>query len=54
MEKLYGWTGKILRIDLTTGEKGFLSTREIAETSGIAKNRIYAEAIRISKELESG
>jgi len=28
--------------------------REIAATSGIAKNRIYAEALRISKELESG
>jgi aldehyde:ferredoxin oxidoreductase len=32
MEKLYGWTGKILRIDLTSGEKEFLSTQNLAET----------------------
>jgi len=31
MEKLYGWTGKILRIDLTSGEKQLLSTQELAE-----------------------
>ena len=31
MEKLYGWTGKILRIDLTTGEKKFLPTQDLAE-----------------------
>jgi len=31
MEKLYGWTGKILKLDLTTGEKELLPTREIAE-----------------------
>jgi 16S rRNA (cytidine1402-2'-O)-methyltransferase len=28
--------------------------REIASASGIAKNKIYAEALRISKELKSG
>jgi 16S rRNA (cytidine1402-2'-O)-methyltransferase len=28
--------------------------REIASTTGIAKNRIYAEALIISKELKSG
>jgi 16S rRNA (cytidine1402-2'-O)-methyltransferase len=28
--------------------------RDIAATSGIAKNKIYAEALRISKELDSG
>ena len=28
--------------------------REIASTSGIAKNKIYTEALKISKELESG
>jgi 16S rRNA (cytidine1402-2'-O)-methyltransferase len=28
--------------------------REIAAASGIAKNRIYAEVLKISKELESG
>lgn len=31
MEKLYGWTGKILRIDLTSGEKKFLPTQDLAE-----------------------
>ncbi|MCK5420853.1 MAG: hypothetical protein KAJ08_01745, partial [Deltaproteobacteria bacterium] len=31
MEKLYGWTGKILRIDLTSGEKQFLPTQDLAE-----------------------
>ena len=31
MGKLYGWTGKILRIDLTSGEKQLLSTQELAE-----------------------
>jgi aldehyde:ferredoxin oxidoreductase len=31
MEKLYGWTGKILRIDVTTGEKNVLATPELAE-----------------------
>jgi len=31
MKKLYGWTGKILRIDLTSGEKQFLPTQELAE-----------------------
>lgn len=28
--------------------------REISATSGIAKNKIYAEALKISKELDSG
>jgi len=28
--------------------------REIASTAGIAKNRVYAEALKISKELDSG
>ena len=28
--------------------------REIASTTGIAKNRIYAEALKITKELDSG
>jgi len=28
--------------------------REIASASGIAKNKVYAEALRISKELDSG
>ena len=31
MEKSYGWTGKILRIDLTSGEKDILQTSELAE-----------------------
>jgi len=31
MEKHYGWTGTILRIDLTSGEKQLLPTREYAE-----------------------
>ncbi|MCX5885742.1 MAG: hypothetical protein NT096_07525 [Proteobacteria bacterium] len=31
MEKLYGWTGKILRIDLTSGEKQILPTHELVE-----------------------
>jgi aldehyde:ferredoxin oxidoreductase len=31
MEKLYGWTGKILRIDVTTGEKNVLPTPEMGE-----------------------
>jgi len=31
MEKLYGWTGKILRIDLTSGEKQILPTENLAE-----------------------
>ncbi|MBW2554482.1 MAG: aldehyde ferredoxin oxidoreductase, partial [Deltaproteobacteria bacterium] len=31
MEKLCGWTGKVLRIDLTTGEKKFLPTQDLAE-----------------------
>ena len=31
MEKLYGWTGKILRIDLTSGEKELLPTHDLAE-----------------------
>lgn len=32
MEKLYGWAGKILRIDLTSEEKQLLSTQELAES----------------------
>jgi hypothetical protein len=28
--------------------------REIASESGISKNKIYAEALKISKELEGG
>ena len=40
---------------VTAGKKSKSAiAREIAETSGFAKNRIYAEALRISKELESG
>ncbi len=31
MEKLYGWTGNILRIDLASGEKQLLPTRELSE-----------------------
>lgn len=31
MEKLYGWTGKILKIDLSSGEKQIIDTGEIAE-----------------------
>ena len=31
MEKLYGWTGKILRIDLISGEKQLFPTQELAE-----------------------
>lgn len=31
MEKLYGWTGKILRINLTSGEKQLQPTQEFAE-----------------------
>ena len=40
---------------VTAGQNSISTiAREIAATSGIAKNRIYAEALRISKELESG
>jgi 16S rRNA (cytidine1402-2'-O)-methyltransferase len=40
---------------VAAGQKS-LSTiaREIASTAGIAKNRIYAEALKISKELDRG
>lgn len=31
MEKSYGWTGTVLRIDLTSGEKQLLPTQEMAE-----------------------
>lgn len=31
MEKLYGWTGRLLRINLTSGEKELLPTRDLTE-----------------------
>ncbi len=31
MEKLYGWTGTLLRIDLTSGEKELFPTQKLAE-----------------------
>ena len=48
MEKLYGWTGKIVRIDLSNGEKEFLPTREIAETFIVGRgflSKIYWDEV---------
>ena len=40
---------------VAAGQKSLSAiAREIASTAGIAKNRIYAEALKISKELDSG
>jgi 16S rRNA (cytidine1402-2'-O)-methyltransferase len=40
---------------VAAGQKSLSAiARDIASTAGIAKNRIYAEALKISKELDSG
>jgi 16S rRNA (cytidine1402-2'-O)-methyltransferase len=40
---------------VAAGQKSLsVIAREFASTSGIAKNKLYAEALRISKELDSG
>ena len=44
-----------IKAAVAAGQKSLSAiAREIASTSGFAKNKIYAEALRISKELESG
>jgi 16S rRNA (cytidine1402-2'-O)-methyltransferase len=56
-EKYPSWQGVKQQIRDRIEEKNHsLSAiaREIAAASGIAKNRIYAEVLKISKELESG
>jgi 16S rRNA (cytidine1402-2'-O)-methyltransferase len=51
------WPEVIQQIEaaVTAGQTSISAiARDIAATSGIAKNKIYAEALKISKELDSG
>ena len=56
-DKNHSWPAvrKQIEAAVAAGQNSLSSiAREIATTSGIAKNRIYAEALRISKELDGG
>ena len=54
MEKLCGWTGKVLRIDLTTGEKKFLPTQDLAEKFIGGISPLWAKIPLLSRSLFLG
>ncbi len=56
-DKNQSWPGvrQQIEAEVVAGQNSLSAiAREIASTSGLAKNRIYAEALRISKELDGG
>ncbi len=56
-DKNQSWPGVRQQIEaaVVAGQNSLSAiAREIASTSGLAKNRIYAEALRISKEIDGG